>query len=164
MFAKATELAGDDEALLGLIEDAAGRRLARADRRRGANGCRACLPARPMSGKCRSTATPMPKSRSSATATPNLDVAVTDENGNVICYDVSWSDKLYCDWTPSWDGYFYVTRAEHGRLAEQLLPDDELIPAMIFPLLPASGRSTQRSKHVIESFFSGACHDGAGRA
>ena len=44
----------------------------------------------------------------------NLDVAVTDENGNVICYDVSWSDKLYCDWTPSWDGYFYVTVQNMG--------------------------------------------------
>ena len=43
-----------------------------------------------------------------------LDVAVTDENGNVICYDVSWSDKLYCDWTPAWDGYFYVTVQNMG--------------------------------------------------
>ena len=37
-----------------------------------------------------------------------------DENGNVICYDVSWSDKLYCDFTPAWDGYFYVTVQNMG--------------------------------------------------
>jgi hypothetical protein len=41
-------------------------------------------------------------------------VAVTDENGNVICYDVSYSDRVYCDWTPSWDGYFYVTVQNMG--------------------------------------------------
>ena len=41
-------------------------------------------------------------------------IMVTDENGNVICYDVSWSDKLYCDFTPAWDGYFYVTVQNMG--------------------------------------------------
>ena len=44
----------------------------------------------------------------------DLDVAVTDENGNVICYDVSYSDRVYCDWTPAWDGYFYVTVQNMG--------------------------------------------------
>jgi hypothetical protein len=67
-----------------------------------------------MSGKIPFYGNSYAESRSSATATPNLDVAVTDENGNVICYDVSWSDKLYCDWTPSWDGYFYVTVQNMG--------------------------------------------------
>jgi hypothetical protein len=44
----------------------------------------------------------------------NLDVAVTDEHGHVICYDVSGSDRLYCDWTPAWDGFFYVTVQNMG--------------------------------------------------
>ena len=44
----------------------------------------------------------------------NLDVLVTDENGNTICYDVSWSDKVYCDFVPSWNGYFYVTVENNG--------------------------------------------------
>ena len=44
----------------------------------------------------------------------NLDVLVTDENGNTICYDVSWSDKIYCDFVPSWNGYFNVTVQNNG--------------------------------------------------
>ena len=39
---------------------------------------------------------------------------VTDENGNILCYDVGWSDSLYCDFTPARDGYFYVTVENMG--------------------------------------------------
>lgn len=46
----------------------------------------------------------------------NLDVSITDGNGNVFCHDVSWSDALYCDFTPAWDGYFYVTVQNTGGM------------------------------------------------
>ncbi len=46
----------------------------------------------------------------------DLDIAVTDENGNILCYDVSRLDALYCDFTPAWDGYFYVTVQNVGRV------------------------------------------------
>ncbi len=46
----------------------------------------------------------------------DLDLLVTDENGNTICYDTSYSDQLYCSWTPRWDGYFYVQVKNMGRV------------------------------------------------
>ncbi len=46
----------------------------------------------------------------------NLDLLVTDENGHTICFDVSWSDKIYCDFSPSWNGYFYVTVQNNGAM------------------------------------------------
>lgn len=46
----------------------------------------------------------------------NLDVAVTDENGNLICKDASWSDTFYCTWTPARDDHFYVAVQNPGEL------------------------------------------------
>ena len=113
MFAKAKELAADDEALLGVIEDA----MAETGRGRigGAVEWLSRLPA----GQTDVWEIPYYGNSYAEVAIvgdgdANLDVAVTDENGNVICYDVSWSDKLYCDWTPAWDGYFYVTVQNMG--------------------------------------------------
>lgn len=113
MFAKAKELAADDEALLGVIEDA----MAETGRGRigGAVEWLSRLPA----GQTDVWEIPYYGNSYAEVAVvgdgdANLDVAVTDENGNVICYDVSWSDKLYCDWTPAWDGYFYVTVQNMG--------------------------------------------------
>jgi hypothetical protein len=108
MFAKAKELAADDDSVLGLIDDA----MAEGTRGRvgGAVEWLSRLPA----GQTDVWEIPYYGNSYAEIAVvgdgdANLDVAVTDENGNVICYDVSWSDKLYCDWTPAWDGYFYVT-------------------------------------------------------
>ena len=113
MFAKAKELAADDEALLGIIDDA----MAETGRGRigGAVEWLSRLPA----GQTDVWEIPYYGNSYAEVAIvgdgdANLDVAVTDENGNVICYDVSWSDKLYCDWTPAWDGYFYVTVQNMG--------------------------------------------------
>ncbi|HLQ19777.1 MAG TPA: hypothetical protein VK146_12445 [Tabrizicola sp.] len=113
MFAKAKELAADDETVLGLIEDA----MAEGSRGRigGAVEWLSRLPA----GQTDVWEIPYYGNSYAEIAVvgdgdANLDVAVTDENGNVICYDVSWSDKLYCDWTPAWDGYFYVTVQNMG--------------------------------------------------
>jgi hypothetical protein len=113
MFAKAKELAADDDAVLGLIDDA----MAEGSRGRigGAVEWLSRLPA----GQTDVWEIPYYGNSYAEIAVvgdgdANLDVAVTDENGNVICYDVSWSDKLYCDWTPAWDGYFYVTVQNMG--------------------------------------------------
>jgi hypothetical protein len=113
MFAKAKELAADDEALLGLIEDAM------TESSRGRIGGAVEWLSRLPSGQTDVWEIPYYGKSYAEVAIvgdgdANLDVAVTDENGNVICYDVSWSDKLYCDWTPAWDGYFYVTVQNMG--------------------------------------------------
>lgn len=113
MFAKARELAADDEAVLGLIEDAM------AEGSRGRIGGAVEWLSRLPSGQTDVWEIPFYGNSYAEVAIvgdgdANLDVAVTDENGNVICYDVSWSDKLYCDWTPAWDGYFYVTVQNMG--------------------------------------------------
>jgi hypothetical protein len=108
MFAMAKELATDDEILLGLIEDAM------AEGSRGQVGEAVEWVSRLPSGQTDVWEIAFYGNSHAEVAIvgdgdANLDVAVTDENGNVICYDVSGSDTLYCDWTPAWDGYFYVT-------------------------------------------------------
>ena len=115
MFAKAKELAADDEALLGLIADA------EAEGSRGRIGGSVQWISRLPSGQTDVWEIPFYGNSYAEIAVvgdgdANLDVVVTDENGNVFCYDVSWSDSLYCDFTPSWDGYFYVTVENIGRV------------------------------------------------
>jgi hypothetical protein len=113
MLAKAKELAADDDVLLGLIADA------EAEGSRGRIGGAVSWMSRLPSGQTDVWEIPFYGASYAEVAVvgdgdANLDVAVTDENGNVICYDVSWSDKLYCDFTPAWDGYFYVTVQNMG--------------------------------------------------
>ncbi|MCX7288679.1 MAG: hypothetical protein NTW20_14295 [Rhodobacterales bacterium] len=113
MFAKAKDLAAGDDAMLGLIEDAM------AEGSRGRIGGAVQWLSRLPSGMTDVWEVPFYGNSYAEVAVvgdgdANLDVAITDENGNVICYDVSWSDKLYCDWTPAWDGYFYVTVQNMG--------------------------------------------------
>ena len=113
MLAKATELAGGDEIILGLIEDAMD------EGSRGRMGGAVEWLSRLPAGQTDVWEIPYYGNSYAEVAVvgdgdANLDVAVTDENGNVICYDVSWSDKVYCDWTPVWDGYFYVTVQNMG--------------------------------------------------
>jgi len=113
MMATARELAGEDEVLVGLIEDAE------------AEGSRGRV------GGASSTLSRLPAGRTDVWEIPfygnsyaeiavlgdgdaDLDVLVADENGNTICYDVSWSDKVYCDFSPAWNGYFYVTVENKG--------------------------------------------------
>ncbi len=113
MMAAAKELAGEDEVITGLIDDAE------------AEGARGRV------GGASSTISRLPAGQTDVWEVPfygdsyaeiavlgdgdaNLDVLVTDENGNTICYDVSWSDKIYCDFVPSWNGYFHVTVQNNG--------------------------------------------------
>jgi hypothetical protein len=115
MFAKAKELAADDEALLGVIDDAM------AETGRGRIGGAVSWLSRLPAGTTDVWEVPFYGNSYAEIAVvgdgdANLDVVVTDENGNVFCYDVSWSDSLYCDFTPAWDGYFYVTVENVGRV------------------------------------------------
>jgi hypothetical protein len=108
MFAKAKELAAGDDALLGVIDDAM------AETGRGRIGGAVSWLSRLPAGSVDVWEVPFYGNSYAEIAVvgdgdANLDVMVTDENGNVFCYDVSWSDSLYCDFTPAWDGYFYVT-------------------------------------------------------
>ncbi|WP_136646297.1 hypothetical protein [Tabrizicola sp. YIM 78059] len=115
MFAKARALAGDDEAMQRLID------AAMAEGSRGRIGGAVQWLSRLPAGMTDVWEIPFYGNSYAEVAVvgdgdANLDVAITDENGNVICYDVSWSDKLYCDWTPAWDGYFYITVQNGGRV------------------------------------------------
>ena len=114
MFAKALELAGDDETLKGLIEDA------QAEGSRGRIGGAVSWLSRLPSGQVDVWEVPFYGNSYAEVAVAgdgdaNLDVVITDENGNVICYDVSPSDSVYCDFVPAWDGYFYIAVENAGR-------------------------------------------------
>lgn len=113
MLASARELAGDDETITALITDieTAGTR----GRIGGPSSTLSRLPA----GFTDTWEVPFFGNSYAELAVlgdgdANLDVWVTDENGNTICYDVSWSDKVYCDFVPAWNGYFYVTVENNG--------------------------------------------------
>jgi hypothetical protein len=115
MFAKARELAAGDEALLGVIDDAM------AEGTRGRIGGAVQWLSRLPAGQTDVWEIPFYGNSYAEIAVvgdgdSNLDIVVTDENGNVFCYDVSWSDSLYCDFTPAWNGYFYVTVQNIGRM------------------------------------------------
>ena len=114
MFAKATELAGDDEALKEIISDA------EAETSRGRIGGAVSWLSRLNAGKMDIWEVPFYGNSYAEVAVAgdgdaNLDMVITDENGNVICYDVSPSDQVYCDFVPAWDGYFYIAVENTGR-------------------------------------------------
>ena len=113
MYATAAQLAGDDEPLQALIAEA------QEDRARGRIGG----PSRTLShlpgGQMDGFRIPFYGGILAEIAVigdgdTNLDAVIEDENGNVICIDQSWSDKLYCSFTPIWDGPFHVSVANMG--------------------------------------------------
>lgn len=115
MLATARELAGENEALLGLIEDA------EAAGSRGRIGGPSRTLSRLNAGYTDVWEVPFHGGALAEVAVlgdgdADLDVIVTDENGNTICYDTSFSDKIYCSWTPLWSGPFYVTVMNVGRV------------------------------------------------
>lgn len=113
MMVSAKQLAGEDEMLAGLVEDA----LVEAGRGR-VGGVSSTL-SRLTAGQTDTWELPFYGDSYAELAVPgdgdsNLDVLVTDESGNTICYDVSGSDMIYCDFVPAWNGYFYVTVQNNG--------------------------------------------------
>jgi hypothetical protein len=114
MMATARALAGEDELLAGLVDDA--ELETTRDRLSGATASPSRLPA----GQTDTWEVPFYADSYAEIAVlgdgdANLDVLVTDENGNTICYDVSWSDTIYCDFIPAWNGYFTVTVQNNGK-------------------------------------------------
>lgn len=108
MLATARELAGEDDLLISLIEDveAAGSR----GRVGGAVEWSSSLPPGQSDVWELSFFGDSPAEVAIlGDGDSNLDLLVTDENGNTICNDVSTSDNVYCEFTPSWNGFFYVT-------------------------------------------------------
>ena len=112
MFAKASELAADDPAILGLINaalaDAAAGRIGTVNWLSHLSADQTDVWEVPFLGNAHAELTVL------GDGDTNLDIAITDENGNLICRDVGWSDALHCDFTPAWDGYFYVTVQNMG--------------------------------------------------
>ncbi|MFZ1468613.1 MAG: hypothetical protein WAT09_06495 [Paracoccaceae bacterium] len=114
MFAMATELAADDEAMKAIISDAA------AETSRGRIGGAVRWKSKLPKGQTDVWEVPFYGNSYAEVAVigdgdANLDMIITDQNGNAICYDVSPSDQVYCDFVPAWDGYFYVTVQNVGR-------------------------------------------------
>ena len=56
----------------------------------------------------------------------HMDALITDEIGNTICTDVSYSDKLACRFVPVWNGHFHLTPQNQPQ-AHPLLPAGALI-------------------------------------
>ena len=38
----------------------------------------------------------------------DLDLRIFDENGNVVCEDLDFTDRTYCNWRPRWRGSFRI--------------------------------------------------------
>lgn len=117
MLAEAGQLAGDDEALAGLVARA-GDAASQNDPAGTVFRTYSSLHA----GKTDVFKVPFYGDRLAELAIvgdgdSNLDLVVSDEEGNVICLDRSYSDKLYCSFTPRVDGAFFVGVRNQGRLA-----------------------------------------------
>ena len=113
MLASAKTLAGEDEVLAALVEEA------EAEGARGRIGGASQTLSRLPAGAIDTWKVPFYGNSYAELAVlgdgdANLDVLVTDENGNTICHDASWSDKVYCDFVPAWNGYFVVTVENTG--------------------------------------------------
>jgi hypothetical protein len=115
MLAKAKELAAGDDAMLAMIADI------EAEGGRGRIGGPSRTLSRLPAGYYDTYQIPyyggtLAELMINGDGDADLDLLVTDENGNTICYDTSYSDQLYCSWTPAWDGYFVVTVKNMGRI------------------------------------------------
>jgi len=115
MLASAMELAAGDPTVTGLIEDV------KAESGRGRVGGPSRTLSRLNAGRTDIFRVPYRGGSLAELAIigdgdADLDLLVTDENGNHICRDTSYSDKLYCSWTPRWDGYFLVGVVNQGRI------------------------------------------------
>ncbi|SPH27572.1 hypothetical protein ASD8599_04038 [Ascidiaceihabitans donghaensis] len=115
MLAAAKEFAGGDPSVVGLIEDA------EAEGARGRIGGASRTLSRLPGGKVDIFKVPFYGGRHAeigiaGDGDSDLDLLVTDENGNTVCLDRSYSDVIYCEFTPRWDGYFVVAVANQGNV------------------------------------------------
>lgn len=115
MFAAAMEFAGGDPTIVGLVEDA----MAEGSRGRigGASRTLSRLPG----GQVDIFTVPFFGGSFAEVGIigdgdSDLDLLVTDENGNVICRDTRLGDQIYCSFTPRWNGNFVIAVANMGRV------------------------------------------------
>lgn len=113
MLAAAEDLAGEDDLILSLIEDA------KAEGSRGRVGGAIQRTSSLPPGLTDVWKVPFYGSAQSEIAIigdgdSNLDVQIADANGNTICVDLSASDKMMCDFVPAENGYFFVTVQNKG--------------------------------------------------
>ena len=115
MLSVAMDLAGTDAGLIGLIEDA------RAEGSRGRVGGAVKQLSRLPAGY-RDTFNvgfyggQLAEIAILGDGDADLDLSVLDENGNTICLDRSFSDQLYCSFTPVWTGNFTIVVDNVGRI------------------------------------------------
>ncbi|MBN2631384.1 MAG: hypothetical protein JXR75_12700 [Rhodobacteraceae bacterium] len=108
MMAQAKELAGEDETILALID------LAEVEGVQGGPGGAIRRLSHLPAGMTDVWEVPFAGHSLAEVAVvgdgdANLDVRITDENGNPICIDVSGSDRVICDFVPAWNGYFQIS-------------------------------------------------------
>ncbi|WP_112311583.1 hypothetical protein [Pseudogemmobacter bohemicus] len=116
MFERALSLAGEDAFLADVILDARG--ATGRGRIGGAFSQRASLtPGRTDSWEIPFAGGAYAELSVIGTGASDLDILVTDENGNVICFEGGQEDALYCDFIPSWDGFFVVAVENKGASA-----------------------------------------------
>lgn len=115
MFAAAMDLAAGDPSLVGLIEDAM------AEGTRGRVGGATRLLSRLPAGY-RDTFTvaffggELAEVGIAGDGDADLDLRVLDENGNTICLETGYSDRIYCSFTPVWTGNFRIIVDNMGRI------------------------------------------------
>lgn len=114
MLDKARELAGDDAELVARIDD-----IAEASSRGRIGGASRTLSRLP-AGYQDTWRVPYYGGQQAELAIVGdgdapLHLLVTDDKGYRICADSSYTDQIYCSWTPRWDGYFIVTVKNVGR-------------------------------------------------
>lgn len=107
MYAIAKEFAGGDDYLIGLIEDA------EAEGSRGRLGGASRTLNRLQAGyvdmvKLEFEGGELAELAILGADGANLDLKVTDQNGNTICKEQGASDKLYCAWTPEQNGVYFA--------------------------------------------------------
>jgi len=115
MLATAKDLAGDNDAILGLVSDA------ETEGSRGRIGGASKTLSRLNGGYTDVFTVPFYGDSLAEIAIvgdgdSNLDVVVTDENGNTICLDRSYSDQVYCSFVPAWSGNFHIGVKNQGRI------------------------------------------------
>lgn len=115
MLTAALELAGGDPTIVGLIEDAV------AEGSRGRVGGASRTLSRLRAGRTDIYRVQFRGDRLAeigitGDGDADLDMLVTDENGNTICLDRSYSDQIYCSFTPAWTGTFIIAVKNMGRI------------------------------------------------
>ncbi|MGQ0564525.1 MAG: hypothetical protein ACT4OK_05575 [Gemmobacter sp.] len=115
MLDAARRLAGEDEVLAGLVEEA------EADGARARTGAASRTLSRLPAGAVDTWKVPFFGNARAELAVlgdgdATLTVRVADENGNTVCDDAGGADRTYCDFIPAWNGYFVVTVRNAGAV------------------------------------------------